>query len=72
MIGEVSSRFILKRCDGILAMFNGSISMKKSGAFIPKLDPFNYAPLLPINLLLMKEFLQLLRDNLSKIPFFKG
>jgi hypothetical protein len=46
--------------------------MKKSGAFITKFDPFNCASLLPINLLLMKEFLQLLRDNLSEIPFFKG
>jgi hypothetical protein len=51
---------ISKDRDGVPAMFDGSICMEKPSAFIPKFNPFNGAPLLPIDLLLVKEVLKML------------
>jgi hypothetical protein len=53
-------------------MFDGSICMEESSAFIPKFDPFNGAPLLPVDLLLVKEVLKMLSNNSSKVPLFNS
>jgi hypothetical protein len=46
--------------------------MEESSAFIPKFDPFNGAPLLPVDLLLVKEVLKMLSNNSSKVPLFNS
>jgi hypothetical protein len=46
--------------------------MEKFSAFISKLYPFDGAPLFPVDLLFMQKRMQLLRDTISEVPFFKS
>jgi hypothetical protein len=68
MGGVYLSCRILKRGDGIPFVLYGCIGMEESCAFITKFNPFNYSPLFPVRILLMKDVLMVLFENISKVP----
>jgi hypothetical protein len=55
MISKEETIFISQLSDQISSIFDFCICMEEFSTGIPKLCPFDYSPLLPINVLLLEQ-----------------
>jgi hypothetical protein len=70
MRGKNGPEGVCQRGCSIPLMFDSGTCIKETGTFISKSNPFNCTSLLPIGILVLPKTLQVLFQDVPKVPFF--